>query len=106
MSTIDLKFIRQSEPVAGFRVRFVHSKNMTLAFWEVEANAELPEHAHLHEQVSVVTKGSFELTVDGEKQLLKPGMVAVIPSHAKHSGKALTDCEITDTFYPVREDYK
>jgi len=32
-------------------------------------------------------------------------MVVLIPSDAKHSGKALTDCTIIDIFNPVREDY-
>ena len=104
MPHIDLQTIQQTEPVEGYRVRFV--QNMTLAFWEVKAGAALPEHAHPHEQVSVVTKGCFELTIEGKQKTMQPGLVAVIPSHAQHSGKAITDCEIIDTFYPVREDYQ
>lgn len=105
MNKIDLKNIPAKEIVPGFKVRFVHSENMTFAFWDVEAGATLPEHAHIHEQVSNLTEGEFELTIDGEKQMLKPGSVVVIPSNVKHSGKAITQCKITDVFYPVREDY-
>ena len=106
MPYINLQSIPQTEPVEGAQARFVHSENMTLAFWKFTSGAVIPEHAHPHEQVSVVTQGRFELTIEGEKKTMEPGMVAVIPSHARHSGKALTDCEITDTFYPVREEYK
>ena len=51
-------------------------------------------------------KGIFELTVNGETKLLKPGIAAVIPSHVKHGGKAITSCELLDVFNPEREDYK
>ena len=106
MNFIELKNIEQIEPLNGFKVRFVHSEKMTLAFWEITANSILPEHSHVHEQVSMVTKGEFELTIEGETKILKPGMVAIIPSNARHSAKAITDCEVTDAFYPIREDYK
>ncbi|MEP7195437.1 MAG: cupin domain-containing protein [Saprospiraceae bacterium] len=106
MNCIKLEELQQSEPLSGLKVRFVHSENMTLAFWEIKENAILPDHNHVHEQVSMVTKGEFELTVDGETKILKQGMVAIIPSFARHSARAITECEVTDTFYPVREDYK
>ena len=60
----------------------------------------------MHEQISNVLEGEFEMTLDGITQLLKPGTVAVIPSMTVHSGKAVTDCYILDIFNPVREDYK
>ncbi|MCK4639500.1 MAG: cupin domain-containing protein, partial [Bacteroidales bacterium] len=53
-----------------------------------------------------VTEGEFELTLNGKTQVLNSGKIAVIPSNAKHSGKAITDCKIIDIFNPVREDYK
>ncbi len=48
----------------------------------------------------------FELSVAGERSLLKPGMVAVVPSNVKHQGRALTACRLIDAFYPVREEYR
>ena len=106
MPFLNLDELEESEPIPGYRARFVHSKNMTLAYWTIEAGAPLPEHSHLHEQVANVIEGEFELTVDGETRRLGPSMVAVIPSNAAHSGKAITNCRIIDVFYPVREDYR
>ncbi len=103
---IELKDIPQQEPLPGLKVRFVHSEKMTLAYWEISEGAILPEHHHVHEQVATVTKGELELTINGHSQILKSGMVAVIPSQAIHSATAITYCEVTDVFYPVREDYK
>ncbi len=105
MPIIDLKTIEKKERVPGYKVRFVHSDNVTLAFWEIKAGSNLPAHSHVHEQIAQITEGEFKLTIENVTFLLKPGKVAIIPSNAKHSGKAITDCKIVDTFYPVREDY-
>ena len=94
------------EVMPGFRGRFEHSENVTMAFWEIDEGAVLPAHNHHHEQIATVYKGKFELTIEGETQILEPGMTAIIPSNATHSGLAHTKCKITDVFTPVREDYK
>ena len=90
----------------GFHVHFVHSANMTFAHWTIKAGAGLPEHSHPHEQVVNMLEGEFELTISGETRRLMPRSVAIIPSNAIHSGKAITDCRIIDAFYPIREDYR
>ena len=94
------------ELVPGFKGRFEHGKEMTIAYWEISAGAELPEHHHVHEQIATVYEGKFELIIDGKSKILEPGMVAIIPSNAVHSGRAITDCKLTDVFSPVREDYR
>lgn len=96
----------RSEELPGFLGAFLHSDNMTVASWSVEAGSTFPEHAHPHEQISIVVEGEFELTLDGETDVLEPGRIAVIPADAPHSGRAVTDCEIIDVFSPVREDYR
>ena len=106
MAFIDLNDLEEKELVPGFHVHFVHSENMTFAYWTIEAGAALPDHSHPHEQVANVTDGEFELNVGGEARVMTPGKVAVIPGGVPHSGKAITDCKIIDVFYPVREDYK
>jgi quercetin dioxygenase-like cupin family protein len=106
MAFIDTHEIDPREVFDGFRARFVHSANMTFAHWEIDAGAALPEHSHVHEQVVNMLEGEFELTIDGETRVLGPGHVAIIPSNARHSGRALTPCRILDAFYPIREDYR
>lgn len=106
MQYFNLSEIEWKEPVAGFKARFVHSKNITLAYWDIEAKAVLPEHSHPHEQVTNVIEGEIELIVEGESKILEPGSVVVVPPDAVHSGKAVTNCRVIDVFYPIREDYR
>jgi quercetin dioxygenase-like cupin family protein len=98
--------LSRSEEIPGYLGAFLHGENMTVTNWEVESGASFPEHRHPHEQISIVVKGKFELTLDGEVETLTPGRVAIIPPGTPHSGKAVTACEIIDVFSPVREDYQ
>ena len=101
-----LEDIPAREIVPGYRARFVHGQRMTLAYWEIEAGAALPEHSHPHEQLTNVIAGRFRLVIDGEEQLLEPGMVAEIAPDQPHSGVALSECRLIDVFSPAREDYR
>ena len=79
---------------------------MTLAYWDVKKGAQVPEHAHHHEQMMQVLEGRFEFTLEGLCKEYGVGEIVVIPPNHKHSARALTDCKIMDIFSPVREDYK
>ena len=94
------------EIIPGFNATFLHSENMTLAYWTISAGAEMPVHSHVHEQVANVLEGEFTLEIEGEKRTLRPGMVAHIPSGMSHGGYAISACRILDVFHPPREDYR
>ena len=106
MSYLDLNSVEAKEIVPGYFAKFIHSENMTIVYWNIIAGSSLPAHSHPHEQISLVISGEFELTVDAKPFLMKSDHSYSIPSGALHSGKAITDCKIVDTFYPVRDDYK
>jgi quercetin dioxygenase-like cupin family protein len=106
MPFADINALNEKEVIAGYKGKAIHTGTLTFMYWTVEEGAVMPEHNHVHEQVAQVLKGKFELTVDGEAQLLEPGRVAVIPPFVKHGGKAVTAYELLDVFQPEREDYK
>ena len=101
--------IAQIEPVEiikGYKAKFIHTATMTMAFWEVAAGAVMPIHQHIHEQISQVLEGEFELTIDSVRNVYGPGLVAIIPSNVSHGGRAITHCKLLDIFSPSRDDYK
>ncbi len=89
----------------GFHARTFNTPTMTLAYVRVDAGATLPEHHHVHEQVTNLLVGEFEMTIGGETCTLRPGDAVAIPSNVPHSGRALADCYILDVFNPVRADF-
>ena len=48
----------------------------------------------------------FTRSIERHVARVRPGLVGTVPSNARHSGRALTDCRILDAFQPVREDYR
>ena len=102
----DWDAIEAKTVIPGFHGKVVHSNSMTFVLWEIDAGAKLPEHQHVHEQVAHVLEGQFDVVVAGQAASLHAGMVAVVPSNARHSAVAITKCRILDAFYPIREDYR
>src|SRR5918993_2622995 len=105
MNFINISDIKPREIAPGFKGRFVHSANMTVAYWDIQQGASIPVHQHVHEMVVNVISGKLQLTIGNETKVLEPGMVGVIPSNVPHTATGITDCKILDVFHPVREDY-
>jgi quercetin dioxygenase-like cupin family protein len=98
--------IPTKEIAPGFFSKLIHTDNNTINFIEVKAGCSVPLHQHIHQQCAFVLEGKFELTVNGDPQVLEPGLFAIIPSNVQHGGTAITDCKLLDIFSPVREDYR
>lgn len=101
-----LNEVKGKEIVPGLYGRFVHGENITLSFVDIEPGAQLPEHSHPHEQITYILEGELDMVIGGEKMLLTPGMVHVIPGNVPHSAYARTAVKVLDAFSPVREDYR
>ncbi|MFT6370301.1 MAG: quercetin dioxygenase-like cupin family protein [Maribacter sp.] len=104
--SISLDKIASKEIIPGYHGKLIHTKTMSLVFWDVEKDAVVPEHNHIHEQIMHVMEGKFEFTLDGETKIYLPGDIVPIAANVPHSGKALTSCKLMDVFSPVREEYK
>ena len=63
-------------------------------------------HAHPHEQITIVERGTVRFTVAGQDRLSSAGDILHFPSHCEH-GATMLDEEVVliDIFSPVRRDF-
>ena len=103
----DLENRETKEIAPGVHIRTFWGKEMLLSIVDIGPNSVLPAHSHPHEQTGTIISGEFELTIDGETRLLKPGETYIIPGGVEHSGRARdAPARALDIFSPVREEYQ
>jgi len=96
-------------PVPGderLTLRPVFGERMTMSFVFFEPHTEAPVHRHAEEQIGTVIDGSLEFDLDGDRRLLGPGDVYVVPPWVPHgawSGEAAAVA--LDVFSPPREGF-
>src|SRR3954468_7741316 len=83
------------------RGHYAHLDRLTVGEVLLQANTAVPLHQHPHEQVTYVLEGEFRFSIGAETTVLKPGMVALIPSGVMHGGTTLTACRVIDLFSPA-----
>ena len=105
MPFVDLSGLRVVERLPGWFGRYFQSANMTFAHYDFKSGSSIHEHSHAQEEVYEVIEGELEVTVDGVARIVKPGLVAIVPSNARHSVKALTDGRAIIVDYPARPEF-
>lgn len=95
------------EVAPGVSIKTYWQNEMLLSVVELEPHAIVPLHSHPHEQAGTVIWGEMELTIAGEKRLLKAGDCYIIPGDVEHTATAGDQStRVIDVFAPVREEYK
>lgn len=62
-------------------------------------------HQHYHTQISYVSKGMFEVEINGKKKILQTGDVFYVAPNLVHGVVCLEAGELVDVFSPYREDF-
>ncbi|OBQ63598.1 cupin domain-containing protein [Mesorhizobium erdmanii] len=62
-------------------------------------------HLHPHVQASYVAEGRFEVTIDGQTEIIGMGGSFIVPSGLVHGVKALEAGRLVDSFTPHRADF-
>jgi quercetin dioxygenase-like cupin family protein len=91
--------------VEGIKAWLLQGERHQLVFFEMEHNAQVPEHSHDYPQWGIVLKGKMRLTIDGKAHLIKKGDEYVIPANAKHYATFLSKSRVID-FFSERTRYK
>ena len=71
----------------------------------LEQGTIVAAHAHPHEQISYVVRGTVEFTLGDEAVVLTAGESCLARSGVAHAACALTDCVLIDAFSPPRQDF-
>jgi len=59
----------------------IHSGNMTIARLELRKDAQVAEHSHHNEQITMVESGALKFAIDGGHKVVHAGETLVIPFH-------------------------
>lgn len=94
------------DPVAGVRMSVLAGERMMANWVRISPGAEVPAHAHVHEQLGLVLEGEIEMMIDGETRTIGPGACYCISSDISHGAVGGPDgALVLDVFSPPREDY-
>jgi quercetin dioxygenase-like cupin family protein len=85
--------------------RVVTGKQGMVVWWSAKAGAHAGAHSHANEQIVWMLKGRMEFRIGGERRIMEPGDVAVIPGGIEHEAWFRDDTEVVDVFSPPREDF-
>lgn len=82
----------------GIKAWILQGENHQLVFFQMEANAKVPEHSHDYAQWGMVIEGEMELTIDGKARNCRKGDEYLIPAGAKHKARFLRKTRVMDLF--------
>lgn len=99
----------EQRPVEQFpgvtRRTLVSGERLTLVEIRIAEGAEVPEHAHPHEQAGRVASGRVRFRLGGEEREFGPGDAYLIPGSLPHHAAAIEAATLIEAFSPVREDF-
>ncbi len=90
----------------GVHARPFWGDELMLVVVDLDSHAEVPLHAHPHEQAGTVLEGEISFVVAGEQKTLHTGDLYFIPKDIEHGATAGDmGARVMDIFTPVREDF-
>lgn len=105
MHLVETDKLKTIEKLPGWKGKYLHTANLTIALYEFSRGAEIPEHRHSPEEVYQVQSGELEIVIDGTTHIARPGFIAVVPSEASHKVRALSDGQLVVVANPPRREF-
>ena len=93
-------------PAEGIERQMFVGRQMMICRFRFAPFLVTAEHAHPHEQMSLVVSGRVRFFIEGEERIAGPGDVLHFPSNCVH-GATMMEEEVVliDIFTPLREDF-
>ena len=84
----------------------VHTADLTMLRSSFKKGASVPEHHHVHAQLTTVMVGRSRIDMAEGSATLGPGEILRVESGVPHSAEALEDTVVLDVFTPARMDWQ
>jgi len=92
-------------PDGNRRRVLLHTDELMLVEFGFDEGGVGALHSHAHVQSSYVAEGCFEVTIDGQVEIIGTGGSFIVPSGLVHGVKALEAGRLVDSFTPARADF-
>ncbi|HTE08653.1 MAG TPA: cupin domain-containing protein [Flavitalea sp.] len=99
---ISVDIFELKEQIQGAFAAFMQTENLTVAYTDMKAGAEIPLHNHVEEALDIILEGELEMQIGDNTGVLRRGMFSSVPSDIPHKARALTDCKVITVFNPKR----
>jgi len=83
----------------------VHGEKTLMGEFSLAKGAEIPPHAHPHEQTGILISGKVRFKIGDELFEAEAGDSWCIPGGIEHAVEVLEGSVVLEVFSPVREDY-
>ncbi|HEY8286460.1 MAG TPA: cupin domain-containing protein [Chloroflexota bacterium] len=91
----------------GIRFKPIFGRNLLFNYVFFEPHTEAPMHAHAEEQIGTMLEGEYEFEMNGEKRMIRPGDVYVVPPNVPHAARTFEHgCIAVDIFSPPRSGFR
>ncbi len=91
------------ELLPGARARALLCRpELLIVEWEFQPGTVVPEHSHDELQVTICSKGTVELMVEGKTHTLAAGESIVIKPGERHAARFPAEARVVDVFVPPR----
>ena len=83
----------------------VHGEKTLMGEFSLAKGAEIPLHAHPHEQTGIMISGKVRFKIGDEMFEVEAGDSWCIPGEVEHAVEVLENSVVLEVFSPVREAY-
>ncbi len=91
MNTLNINSIKPAGSSSAIFEGFKFAANASFFVVNSAPGKGAEKHRHPYEEIFIILDGKIEVIVDGEKQIIEGGNIAIIPPNAWHEFKNRSD---------------